>query len=228
MATVRRRKRLRNYKASGAKRGAAWRRKTLEVSRWRRNARNHGRNPDGAPPFRAFPWQRSARLARIEALKLDYFAPTSDRDRRRPAGLELAQAYRRLAATWLDLEIQPQLMSARGIDVSQEIRRILAGEGGTQDHVTAELLNVRGRSGRGHLRARAIRRAKKSRAATSWSRRHPQHRRHQLSLGTRVLKFGEIEQPDDHPSAGAAPHPIRRAQVQHQSDFSFIAVAIVS
>jgi pyruvate/2-oxoglutarate dehydrogenase complex dihydrolipoamide dehydrogenase (E3) component len=62
------------------------------------------------------------------------------------AGLELAQAYRRFGSNVTIIESGPQLMGREDIDVSQEMRRILANEG-IQAYVTAELLNVKGRSG---------------------------------------------------------------------------------
>ena len=62
------------------------------------------------------------------------------------AGLELAQAYRRFGSNVTIIESGPQLMGREDIDVSQEMRRILTDEG-IQAYVTAELLNVKGRSG---------------------------------------------------------------------------------
>src|SRR6202046_302500 len=63
------------------------------------------------------------------------------------AGLELAQAYRRFGAEVTVIEAGPQLMSREDADASQEIRRILTGEG-IQIYVSAELIKVSGQSGR--------------------------------------------------------------------------------
>jgi pyruvate/2-oxoglutarate dehydrogenase complex dihydrolipoamide dehydrogenase (E3) component len=62
------------------------------------------------------------------------------------SGLELAQAYRRFGSDVTVVESGPQLLAREDIDVSQEMRRILASEG-IQVLVEAELLQVRGRSG---------------------------------------------------------------------------------
>ena len=95
----------------------------------------------------AIPGLEAARpLTHIEALELDYLPPHLIVIGGGYSGLELAQAYRRFGSNVTIIESGPQLMGREDIDVSQEIRRILAGEG-IQAHVTAELLNVRGRSG---------------------------------------------------------------------------------
>src|ERR1700733_910073 len=62
------------------------------------------------------------------------------------SGLELAQAYRRFGAEVTVVEAGPQLMGREDADASQEIRRILTGEG-IQIHVGAELVRVRAQSG---------------------------------------------------------------------------------
>jgi pyruvate/2-oxoglutarate dehydrogenase complex dihydrolipoamide dehydrogenase (E3) component len=62
------------------------------------------------------------------------------------AGLELAQAYRRFGAEVTVIEAGPQLMGREDPDVSQEIRRILTGEG-IQIYVGAELIKASGQSG---------------------------------------------------------------------------------
>ena len=62
------------------------------------------------------------------------------------SGLELAQAYRRFGAEVTVVEAGPQLMGREDADASQEIRRILTGEG-LQIHVSAELIKVSGQSG---------------------------------------------------------------------------------
>jgi pyruvate/2-oxoglutarate dehydrogenase complex dihydrolipoamide dehydrogenase (E3) component len=59
----------------------------------------------------------------------------------------LAQAYRRFGSEVTVIEAGPQLMGREDLDVSQEIRRILTDEG-IQILVEAELLNVRGQSGK--------------------------------------------------------------------------------
>jgi len=63
------------------------------------------------------------------------------------AGLELSQAYRRFGSNVTVIETGPQLMGREDIDVSQEMRRILTDDDGIQVHVSAEILNVHGRSG---------------------------------------------------------------------------------
>jgi pyruvate/2-oxoglutarate dehydrogenase complex dihydrolipoamide dehydrogenase (E3) component len=62
------------------------------------------------------------------------------------AGLELSQAYRRFGAEVTVIEAGPQLMGREDPDVSQEVRRILTGEG-IQIHVGAELIKASGQSG---------------------------------------------------------------------------------
>src|SRR5262249_57119920 len=60
--------------------------------------------------------------------------------------LELAQAYRRFGSDVTVIESGPQLMGREDIDVSQEMRRILSGEG-MRILPEAQLLEVRGSSG---------------------------------------------------------------------------------
>src|SRR5262249_29262461 len=62
------------------------------------------------------------------------------------SGLELAQAYRRFGCDVTIIESGPQLLAREDIDVSQEMRRILADEG-IQVLVEAEMLQVHGQSG---------------------------------------------------------------------------------
>jgi len=85
-------------------------------------------------------------LTHIEALELDYLPSHLIVIGGGYAGLELSQAYRRFGSNVTIIESGPQLMGREDIDVSQEMRRILTDEG-IQVHVTAELLNVQGRSG---------------------------------------------------------------------------------
>jgi pyruvate/2-oxoglutarate dehydrogenase complex dihydrolipoamide dehydrogenase (E3) component len=191
MATVRRRKRemverqvakhLENYRASGAElimgSGRFVAPRTLEVSvngggtrvltaeKIFLNVGTHAAIPSVPGLAEARP------LTHIEALELDYLPPHLIVIGGGYAGLELAQAYRRFGSNVTIIESGPQLMGREDIDVSQEIRRILADEG-MQAHVTAELLNVRGRSGdKVSLQLRTAAASKKSRAATFWSRR---------------------------------------------------------
>ena len=118
---------------------------------WRRNARNDGR--------KGLPQRRNARrhsersrpgaarpLTHIEALELDYLPPHLIVIGGGYSGLELAQAYRRFGSDVTIIESGPQLMGREDIDVSKRSGGSLRGEG-IQAHVTAELLNVRGRSG---------------------------------------------------------------------------------
>src|SRR5262249_19193422 len=62
-------------------------------------------------------------------------------------GLELAQAYRRFGSSVTLIEHGRQLMSREDPDVSEELQRILTGEG-IQFLVGAEILRVHGRSGK--------------------------------------------------------------------------------
>ena len=166
MSTVRRRKRemverqiakhLENYKASGAQlimgSGRFVAPRTLEVSVRGEGARtltadkiflNVGTNaaiPSVPGLAEALP------LTHIEALELDYLPSHLIVIGGGYAGLELSQAYRRFGSNVTIIESGPQLMGREDIDVSQEMRRILTDEG-IQVHVTAELLNVQGRSG---------------------------------------------------------------------------------
>jgi pyruvate/2-oxoglutarate dehydrogenase complex dihydrolipoamide dehydrogenase (E3) component len=90
--------------------------------------------------------KESRPLTHIEALELDYLPAHLIVIGGGYAGLELAQAYRRFGSSVTIIESGPQLMGREDIDVSQEIRRVLSDEG-IQVYVSAELLNVRGRSG---------------------------------------------------------------------------------
>jgi pyruvate/2-oxoglutarate dehydrogenase complex dihydrolipoamide dehydrogenase (E3) component len=85
-------------------------------------------------------------LTHIEALELDYVPQHLIVIGGGYSGLELAQAYRRFGSDVTIVESGPQLLAREDIDVSQEMRRILTGEG-IQVLVEAELLQVRGRSG---------------------------------------------------------------------------------
>jgi pyruvate/2-oxoglutarate dehydrogenase complex dihydrolipoamide dehydrogenase (E3) component len=88
----------------------------------------------------------AAPLTHIEALELDYLPAHLIVIGGGYAGLELAQAYRRFGSDVTIIESGPQLMGREDIDVSQEMRRLLSDEG-IQAHLSAELLNVQGRSG---------------------------------------------------------------------------------
>jgi pyruvate/2-oxoglutarate dehydrogenase complex dihydrolipoamide dehydrogenase (E3) component len=161
MATVRRRKRemverqiarhLQNYKASGAELimgdGRFVAPKTLEVSlngggtrllaadQVFLNVGTHAALP-------SVPGLDAARpLTHVEALELDYLPPHLIVIGGGYAGLELAQAYRRFGSNVTIIDSGPQLMGREDIDVSQEMRRILTGEG-IQVLVEAELLQV--------------------------------------------------------------------------------------
>jgi pyruvate/2-oxoglutarate dehydrogenase complex dihydrolipoamide dehydrogenase (E3) component len=85
-------------------------------------------------------------LTHVEALELDYVPRHLIVIGGGYSGLELAQAYRRFGSDVTIIESGPQLLAREDIDVAQEIRRILSGEG-IQVLVEAELLQVRGRSG---------------------------------------------------------------------------------
>jgi pyruvate/2-oxoglutarate dehydrogenase complex dihydrolipoamide dehydrogenase (E3) component len=85
-------------------------------------------------------------LTHIEALELDYLPQHLIVIGGGYSGLEFAQAFRRFGSDVTVIESGPQLLAREDIDVAQEMRRILSGEG-IQILVEAELLQVGGRSG---------------------------------------------------------------------------------
>jgi pyruvate/2-oxoglutarate dehydrogenase complex dihydrolipoamide dehydrogenase (E3) component len=85
-------------------------------------------------------------LSHVEALELDYLPPHLIVIGGGYVGLEFAQAYRRFGSDVTIIQAGPQLMDREDFDVSQEMRRILSGEG-IQILVDAQLLQVHGRSG---------------------------------------------------------------------------------
>jgi pyruvate/2-oxoglutarate dehydrogenase complex dihydrolipoamide dehydrogenase (E3) component len=85
-------------------------------------------------------------LTHIEALELDHLPPHLIVLGGGYAGLELAQAYRRFGSRVTVIERGSQLMSREDPDVANEMQRILSNES-IQFLTTAEVLNVRGRSG---------------------------------------------------------------------------------
>ena len=90
--------------------------------------------------------QAAQPLTHVEALELDDLPQHLIVIGGGYSGLELAQAYRQFGSDVTIIETGPQLLAREDIDVSQEIRRILSGEG-IQVLVEAELLQVSGRSG---------------------------------------------------------------------------------
>jgi pyruvate/2-oxoglutarate dehydrogenase complex dihydrolipoamide dehydrogenase (E3) component len=90
--------------------------------------------------------EASRPMTHIEALELDILPPHLIVIGGGYAGLELAQAYRRFGSEVTVIEAGPQLMSREDADASQEIRRILTGEG-IQIRLGAELIKVSGQSG---------------------------------------------------------------------------------
>jgi pyruvate/2-oxoglutarate dehydrogenase complex dihydrolipoamide dehydrogenase (E3) component len=166
MARVRQRKRemvegqiaahLANYKASGAElimgAGRFVAPKTLEVrlndggtrtlaaQRMFINVGTHAAIP-------RIPGLEAARpLTNVEALDLDYMPSHLIVLGGGYVGLELAQAYRRFGSRVTVIQQQPQLMAREDRDVSDEIQRILVGEG-IDVLVDAETRRVHGRSG---------------------------------------------------------------------------------
>jgi len=166
MAKVRQRKRemvegqiaahLANYKASGTElimgAGRFVAPKTLEVrlndggtrtlaaQRIFINVGTHAAIP-------SIPGLEAARpLTNVEALDLDYLPPHLIVLGGGYVGLELAQAYRRFGSRVTVIQRQPQLMAREDRDVSDEIQRILVGEG-IDVLVAAETRRVQGRSG---------------------------------------------------------------------------------
>ena len=85
-------------------------------------------------------------LTHIEALELDYLPRHLIVLGGGYVGLELAQAYRRFGSRATVVEPGSQLISREDPDVADEMRRLLSEEG-VQFLVTAEPLNVHGRSG---------------------------------------------------------------------------------
>jgi pyruvate/2-oxoglutarate dehydrogenase complex dihydrolipoamide dehydrogenase (E3) component len=85
-------------------------------------------------------------LTHVEALELDYAPRHLIVVGGGYSGVELAQAYRRFGAEVTIVEPGPQLLAREDIDVSREIRRILADDG-VQVLVETELLQAAGRSG---------------------------------------------------------------------------------
>jgi pyruvate/2-oxoglutarate dehydrogenase complex dihydrolipoamide dehydrogenase (E3) component len=85
-------------------------------------------------------------LTHVEVLELDYLPRHLIVLGGGYSGLELAQAFRRFGSDVTVIESGPQLLAREDVDVSQEIRRILSGEG-VQVLVETELLQVSGRSG---------------------------------------------------------------------------------
>ena len=85
-------------------------------------------------------------LTHIDALELDYLPQHLIVIGGGYSGPELSQAFRRFGSVVTVIESGPQLLAREDVDVSQEIRRILSGEG-IQVLVEAELLRVSGRSG---------------------------------------------------------------------------------
>jgi len=167
MATVRQRKRemvdaqiakhLQNYNSSGAElimgTGRFVAPKTLEVrlndggtrllagEQVFLNVGTHAAIP-------STPGLEAARpLTHIEALELDYLPSHLIVIGGGYAGLELAQAYRRFGSNVTIIEQGPQLMAREDFDVSHEIRQMLSDEG-IQVIVEAEVLHVRGQSGK--------------------------------------------------------------------------------
>ena len=165
METVRRRKRemverqlalhLQIFRATGAElimgEGRFVAPKTLEVSqndgatrllaadKVFLNVGTHAAMPDVAGLAAAQP------LTHVEALELDYAPRRLIVIGGGYSGLELAQAYRRFGSDVIVIESGPRVLAREDFDVSEEIGRVLGGEG-IEILVQAELLQVEGRS----------------------------------------------------------------------------------
>lgn len=87
-------------------------------------------------------------LTHLEALELDHLPTHLIVLGGGYVGLELAQAYRRFGSRVTVIETAPRIMSREDPDVTEEVQRILSGEG-IQFLLSAEVLGVRGRSGEG-------------------------------------------------------------------------------
>lgn len=85
-------------------------------------------------------------LTHIEALELDYLPSHLVVLGGGYVGLELAQAYRRFGSRVTVIEAGPQLMTREDPDVAEEMQRLL-GDEGIQILLSAQTLNVNGRSG---------------------------------------------------------------------------------
>jgi pyruvate/2-oxoglutarate dehydrogenase complex dihydrolipoamide dehydrogenase (E3) component len=85
-------------------------------------------------------------LTHVEALELDYLPSHLIVVGGGYSGLEFAQAFRRFGSKVTIVEAGPEIMSREDLDVRQEIRRILSGEG-IEIVGGAKLLKVSGRSG---------------------------------------------------------------------------------
>ena len=85
-------------------------------------------------------------LTNIEALELDYLPSHLIVLGGGYVGLELAQAYRRFGSRVTIVEQGPQVAGREDADVAEEVRSILGGEG-IDILVSAQVLNVQGRSG---------------------------------------------------------------------------------
>lgn len=147
---------LDNYEASGAElimgSGRFVAPKTLEVSlndggtrvlagdRVFLNVGTHAAIPD-VPGLEA-----AEPMTNIEALELDYVPRHLIAIGGGYVGLELAQAYRRFGSRVTVIEHGPQLAGREDRDVSDEVRRILVGEG-IEVLLSTEVLHVEGRSG---------------------------------------------------------------------------------
>jgi len=68
-------------------------------------------------------------LTHVEVLELDYLPQHLIVIGGGYSGLELAQAFRRLGSDVTIIESGPQLLAREDMDISQEMRRILSGEG---------------------------------------------------------------------------------------------------
>ncbi len=85
-------------------------------------------------------------LTHVEALELDYAPRRLIVVGGGYSGVELAQAWRRFGSEVILVEPGPQLLAREDIDVSREIRRLLADEG-IEVLVETELVQASGRSG---------------------------------------------------------------------------------
>ena len=109
-------------------------------------------------------------LTHVEALELDYLPQHLIVIGGGYSGLEFAQAYRRFGSDVTIIEFGPQLLAREDIDVSQEMRRILSGEG-IQVLVRPSCSKYAGdRETRLQLLCAAFLVSNTSMAATSWSR----------------------------------------------------------
>jgi pyruvate/2-oxoglutarate dehydrogenase complex dihydrolipoamide dehydrogenase (E3) component len=121
---------------------------SAKVAQLARDGRHYGTVTGSVTVNMAIVRQRKREMVErdVEALELDYLPQHLIVIGGGYSGPGLAQAFRRFGSDVIIIESGPQLLAREDIDVSQEMRRILSGEG-IQVLVEGELVQVGGRSG---------------------------------------------------------------------------------